>query len=395
MQSLFFRMRTIHWLGAILLFINAFFFTEQLYSQIVQYVIVVLMIVHDIDEKIWGVDSLREITKYLHFFEKKDLSVACQVDCKYNSEMSIILNVINSFRLNVNDALIEIQTQASESEGISKTFSIKTEKLAGRIESQDLHVASISSQFQTLDEHSIALQIKAEQTQEQVSKTKLGLEESDQSMSNMVKIIESYVEGSDRLNEKFNSLSTQANSIGNVVSVIGKVADQTNLLALNAAIEAARAGEHGKGFAVVANEVGQLALSTQNSLEQINKIISAITIAVKEAGEQQEAQTNSLSALSEHSIVGQNKIRVACDDINDILTLIGENKDKTKDLESVDIRHIHKLVNAVSDEVNSLKTLSISNAKDCDELQQESVHLENVTNDIVKQLSDFKTTKNV
>lgn len=88
MHSLFLRMRFIHWLGAILLLVNAIFFTDQIYSQILQYVIVVVLIIHDLDEKFWGVDPLNKITDYMRSFEKKDLSVECKVNSDYNSEMS-------------------------------------------------------------------------------------------------------------------------------------------------------------------------------------------------------------------------------------------------------------------------------------------------------------------
>ena len=119
MHSLFLRMRFIHWLGAISLFFNALLFTEQFYSQVLQYIVVVLLIIHDLDEKFWGVDSLNEITKYLHIFEKKDLSVTCQVNSNYNSEMSKILAVINSFRLNVKSAFKELLSPLLDIKNIS------------------------------------------------------------------------------------------------------------------------------------------------------------------------------------------------------------------------------------------------------------------------------------
>ena len=60
-----------------------------------------------------------------------------------------------------------------------------------------------------------------------------------------------------------------------------RISNQTNLLALNASIEAARAGEAGRGFSVVATEIGELASSTNDAANQIQKMSSDVVEAVQ------------------------------------------------------------------------------------------------------------------
>jgi len=75
------------------------------------------------------------------------------------------------------------------------------------------------------------------------------------------------------------TLSEKTQQIGNINNVISSLTQQSKMLALNASIEAAKAGDAGKGFAVVATEVRDLAEQSQQSTEQVNRILRDIQLA--------------------------------------------------------------------------------------------------------------------
>lgn len=105
-------------------------------------------------------------------------------------------------------------------------------------------------------------------------------EESRSSLQVVINSLESSLVFENRLLNEVRDLSTHAEELKKMASVVGQIADQINLLALNAAIEAARAGEHGRGFAVVADEVRKLAFMSAETGQQMHEKVDNISEAV-------------------------------------------------------------------------------------------------------------------
>lgn len=83
------------------------------------------------------------------------------------------------------------------------------------------------------------------------------------------------------LSEEIQQVEEITSKIHGFTELIKNIAKQTRLLGLNASIEAARAGSAGAGFGVVAEEIGKLATSSSETVENIQQFMSAINESVE------------------------------------------------------------------------------------------------------------------
>ncbi len=125
------------------------------------------------------------------------------------------------------------------------------------------------------------------------------IEEITRQVSHSAQISQGAVVTAETTDRTVQSLTTTAEKIGEVVTLIQDIAEQTNLLALNATIEAARAGEAGKGFAVVASEVKNLANQTAKATEEIAQQITDMQSVTGEAAAAIGTIRKTIGAISE------------------------------------------------------------------------------------------------
>ncbi len=328
-SSLFTRMRLIHWVGIVLLLVNAFFFTDNIYSVIIQLTLAGVLLIHDIDEKKWGVDSLNETKRYLKNFEENNLSVKNEVKSSLNSEMEDFLRVIENFRISIRNTLETIDDSSNESKSLSDAMFMKMKNINEDLVKQDDNYEVATTNLSSLKTFSSSMVQTLKDTASSTQQVKGELIDLNSKNISSLKQLENYSSSVEHMYTSFIELKAQAESIEKFVEVIKSISEQTNLLSLNAAIEAARAGDQGRGFAVVADEVRQLALSTQDSLGDITKIVAEIRSSVVQISERLTAQKEELLDIISHYEGSNETVQDAVSSINEVVTLISADGEGT------------------------------------------------------------------
>ncbi|NOQ79982.1 MAG: HAMP domain-containing protein, partial [Gammaproteobacteria bacterium] len=288
-------------------------------------------------------------------------NLALRVDVQGNDEISEVGVTLNKMLSEFQGIVQRLQIASADLSEYSQQFmSIRTNTFSN-VEKQQLETEQVS----------IAMTELSTSARNIAQNTTLTAEASKQAntISNEGKnIVDSSIHSTQSLESVINNashviqkLGEDSNSIGGILEVIRGIAEQTNLLALNAAIEAARAGEQGRGFAVVADEVRTLAQKTQDSISEIEAMISSLqngsNMAIEAITQGKDGVTSNVKQISK---AGDSLVTIVTE-LNSINQMSQENVVATE-AQSAVAEDVNKSVLAIK-ELGSLMVENIEQLK--------------------------------
>lgn len=222
-----------------------------------------------------------DLTKRVSVMPVKELAALAGGINEFIIKLQSIFHVITGNSDKIESVVTEVQESVMTSSDSVTDLSALTEELSATMqdvsenaininESADNvreEIRSIAERSGELKEYSVEMKRRADLVEQSARNN---LQTTQEKVNEILSVLKQSIEESKSV-EQVNSLTDD----------ILEISGQTNLLALNASIEAARAGEAGKGFAVVAEEIRELAESSRENANNIQKINATVIHAVR------------------------------------------------------------------------------------------------------------------
>ncbi|CCQ12276.1 Aerotaxis sensor receptor protein [Pseudoalteromonas luteoviolacea B = ATCC 29581] len=270
-----------------------------------------------------------------------------------NAKLRTVLGRVKDSTITFKDIAVNLDKQSSQTEkGI--------ELQGNRLQDIATAMAQMSATIGEISENTA-------KTADKVMSTQANCETIRHQMTENTGLVTSLANQVDEAAQTANTLATEADKIGQVMSEIEGIAEQTNLLALNAAIEAARAGEHGRGFAVVADEVRALSSRTQSATTHIHASIKEIQDTLYRWSEVMQSTKARADGCAKSSKDSQKDLEVIFREISEIAHA-AQGISAAAEEQQVVCTDINGNITTIHDHSNANLTLSFGVAKDAAQL---------------------------
>ncbi|MFW5452540.1 methyl-accepting chemotaxis protein [Thioalkalivibrio sulfidiphilus] len=236
-------------------------------------------------------------------------------------ETGRLMTAMRTMLLRLRDMINEINAATGQVAAAAEQMSATTQQTSAGIQRQRGEIELLATAMTEMSQTTQDVARNAQEAADSANAAKQESSSGEKVVHQTIGAIEALASSVEETAQVIHRLESDTDNIRVVLDVIRGIAEQTNLLALNAAIEAARAGEQGRGFAVVADEVRTLATRTQDSTQEIQRIIEQLQGGAGEAVKAMEnGRGKAHKTVEEAARAGESlsRIRAAVEVITDM-----------------------------------------------------------------------------
>lgn len=292
----------------------------------------------------------------------------------------------------------EMNAQAESVAGATEQMSVSINAMASASEEMSVNIQTVSSTAEQMSQNMNSIASSVEQMSTSIEDVALNAKDGSV-------IARQAMEMSGSATKIMDVLGKAAREIGEVTSLIKRIADQTNLLALNATIEAASAGDAGKGFAVVANEIKELANQSGQAANEIAKrvkgvqgnassaveAISTITEIIERMNDASNVISKSVEEQTSTALEISDSVQQATAGITNIATSIAELARGANDV-SKSAAEAARGVTEVSANIQGLSRAASESNSGAQQVNQTAAELARISSQLREVAGRFKVT---
>jgi len=312
----------------------------------------------------------------------KDLTKKIVIGTK--DEIAETMDYVNELLGDLAKAIDDAKKSATENASVAEELSTTSLQIGKRTEDTSIVVDETKQSSNDVSELLSNSEDESKKAEEEIREASSEVSDAAKDVLSVSGALQLIVVEQMELSGQLERLSSEAEQVKTVLSVITDIADQTNLLALNAAIEAARAGEHGRGFAVVADEVRKLAERTQQSLTESNATVSVIVQSILDATESMSKSAKKLEELGKRSKEVESTMNKTVNIIADAAKIANQTAE--------DASNGNSKTKDVIMRIDTINKLSMTNARSVEEIAAAAEHLAKRAESLSLSLAQFKTS---